>query len=198
MRQPTKDTSRDQGREVLTQLPECELIVLWNRLLLFTKRYYGVDREDLVGEAFLSALQGRRSWNLRKTPFRNLCWIIRSITSNHLLQAKRFVPLEESDHSSLPGLVAEATLQDQSLVDACERCVIDESFHSRLRNLLHDDPLVHRIVDYLIETPLWKPMQIARELGVTPGEIYQAGRRLKRKLKNLKLKNLKPEEGEAL
>jgi hypothetical protein len=133
----------------------------------------------------LAVIEGRRSWDLKRGPFYNLCSIIRSVTSNQLAKDKKYISLGSDDNVSL---TAHATPSTQPLnpshVEAYERRDSDEKFCSRLQKTLQGDDLSLLVAKHLIEDdPEWKPKKIARALGEETKEINNTRRRLQRKLR---------------
>lgn len=178
------DRGKD-GREVLSSLTDQQWVDLWNRLKLFTRRYFNLDGEDLIVEAIIAVMEGRRRWNLEKPPFDNFCWIIRGIAFNEITREKKSVPLAcvtettaDCDPPSMPPSLPSQT-------EIYERQENDRNFSERLRQPLQDDSLSNRVVDYLIDDPAWKPKKIAKALGEEIKEINNTRKRLLRKLRGL-------------
>jgi len=174
------------GQKVLLSLTEEQWLDLLDRLTLFTNsHYFGIDGRDSIQEAILAVMAGRRSWDVQKTPFHNLCLIIRSVTSNQLAKDKKFVPLD--DKTEIPAfdipLIPPLNL---SHTEAYEQHQCDENFRSWLRKSLDGDEMSRRVADYLIEDNSGcKTGKIAEALGEEKKEVNNARRRLMRKLRVL-------------
>ena len=174
------------GREVLIRLSDQEWKDLIDRLRLFVNSYYyNLDADDLIMEGIEAVMAGRRSWNSTKPAFHNFCSILRSIASNQLEKEKRFTPLSlntETSRTNDAPLVLPATPPH---AETYEQREADENFRSRLEQSLQDDSLSLRIADYLIDNPMAKPEKVAEDLGEGKRKIYNARKRLLRKLKGL-------------
>lgn len=173
------------GREVLVSLSDQEWKDLVDRLRLFINSYYyNLDADDLIMDAVEAVMAGRRSWNATKPAFHNFCSIIRSVASNHLEKEKRFTPLP-IDTETFTTNNAPFVLSIPPHAETYEQRETDENFRSRLEQSLQDDSLSLRLADYLIANPTAKPEKVAEDLGEGKGKIYNARKRLLRKLKEL-------------
>ncbi|HEY0380464.1 MAG TPA: hypothetical protein VGC87_26360 [Pyrinomonadaceae bacterium] len=178
---------RASGATILKSLSEDEWIDLLNRLKLFVAgHYYGpLDRDDLPMEAITEVLENRRTWNPDFPPFQNLCWIIRSIAANQLEKERRIVPLyphargADSTPTSNPAPAYPSPAED---FEASET-------HRRISDLLQQaaggNNLFSRIISLALKKDRWKPKEIADELKVSEPEVYNARRRIRRKLRKL-------------
>lgn len=181
-------TGQVGGAAVLRSLKEEELIDLYDRLRVFaSERYYGrLSADDLVMQAFADVLAHKRKWNKDYPPFDNLCWIVRSIASNQLDKEKRLSPLTQ-DTESHPGLtLSSAQPSAAELYEADER---QRGLRKLLRSAVSDDGLLRRLVALFMEWEVWKPKEMAAELDVREQEIYEAKRRIRRRLVRLRKKS---------
>jgi len=188
---PDKDVraaaERSDGAAVLRGLDDAALISLLNRLTLFAARRYDgrLNAEELAMQAVADVLAGvRRSWDTDYPPFNNLCWIVRSIASNQLQKEKRLLPFE-------PDAEACAARPAPSQPPVSELYETDETRRG-LRDLLRraaDDDLSRRVVETALEEDRWKPKELAAALNVGEADIYEARRRIGRRLGKL-LKSL--------
>ena len=174
------------GRQVLQKLTEEQWLDLLDRLTLFINSYYfDVDCKDSIQEAILAVIDGRRSWDLNKTPFNNLCLIIRSITSNQLAKDRRFTCLDPDVENPTCDTAAMRPL-NLSHTELYERRESDENFMTRLHESLQGDDLSVRVTNHLLEDDTrWKPQKIAEHLGEPVRAINNARKRLRRRLKAL-------------
>jgi len=176
------------GAAVLRGLKEKELVVLYDKLRVFaSERYYGrLSADDLVMQAFADVLAHKRTWNENYPPFDNLCWIVRSIASNQLDKEKRLSPLE-LDTESGPGLtLPSAQPSAAELYEADER---QRGLIKLLLSAVGDDSLLRRLVALFMDWEVWRPQEMATELNVGEQEIYEAKRRIQRRLVRLRKKS---------
>ena len=167
---------KGNGREILGSLSDQDWKDLMDRLKLFVKsRYYNIDAEDLIIEAIVAVIAGRRCWDPTKPPFHNFCSIIRSVASNQLEKESRFTPFDAP--LSLPSI--------PSYAEKYEQLENDEIFRSQLKESLQDDTESLHLADCIIDNPAVKPEKIAENLGEEKKKIYNARKRLRRKLKAL-------------
>jgi DNA-directed RNA polymerase specialized sigma24 family protein len=133
-----------------------------------------VQDDDLIAQAFEDVMEGRRkSWSLDQSPFSNLCLIVRSLASNELKRRKKDAPIEAVQNS--PSV---SHSQVQILEDREQHQVLT----SRLKKAAEGDPLLEGILCYVIPDRRCKTSEIAAALGVSPREIHNARKRLRRKL----------------
>lgn len=174
------------GREILSSLSDQDWKDLIDRLKLFFKSYYyNVDVEDLIMDAVTAVIAGKRRWDPTTPPFHNFCSIIRSVASNKLEKEKRFTSLTPDNETSRTHDVPLNLPSIPSHAEAYEQRENDEVFRSRLEESLKDDALALHLADSLIDDPEVKPEQIAEDLGEEKKKVYNARKRLFRKLKAL-------------
>ena len=174
------------GRDVLRSLTEEQWLDLLNDLKLFDRRVNSVtDRRDLVQEAILAVLEGRRSWDLKKTPFHNLCLILKSVSSNERAKDSKYAPLDPEVEQPARDAAVNPSL-NLSSIECYEERESEQNFLARLYASLQGDGLSIRVVKQLIDDGQeWKPQIIAARLGKTVREINNLRKRLRRKLKAL-------------
>src|SRR5689334_1349346 len=69
----------------------------WKRYRSLRDRL-GVDLDDVVHQALVDTLEGKRHWPKEKVSlFYFLCWVVRSIIYHRLEQGKRNIPLDSID-----------------------------------------------------------------------------------------------------
>lgn len=140
--------------------------------------------EDLVQEAVLRTLHGKRSWNKKEVDFiGHVIGVIKSLTSH--LGEKDADPTLESDltrnnedgnPSSLISTASAATPDAHRVVHGKERVKgIEEYFK--------DDPLILLIIGGLSEG--MAVLEIAAALDVTENDIESAIRKIRRHRKNI-------------
>lgn len=163
---------------------------VWNRLRYFTYLYYywlpsrvsGVDLDDVVQEACLAALAGkrRRPPNIELLKFLNN--VVRSKVS-HLPKGEQKITSIEDTPLALTATSGEfpqpVRLEEKARQDAYRQMC------ERLRELVSCDKDLLRIVDLLLANPDFKPRDIVRELNMTASELRNAQKRLSRRAKKL-------------
>jgi DNA-directed RNA polymerase specialized sigma24 family protein len=178
------------GATVLRSLKEEELTDLINRLRLFAVgRYHGrLNADDLAMQAVADVFAGHRNWNADYPPFYNLCWIVRSIASNQLRKERRLrsydIDVETGFGQSLISQPVAPPPSETYETDETQR-----GLRALISRALGDDGLLHRLVALFDEREVWKPQEMATELNVGESEIYQAKRRLRRRLGKLRIKS---------
>lgn len=161
-----------------------------NRLKHYTYIHYywlpmkvrGADLDDLVSEAIVDTLRGRRI----RPPDVNLVTFLTHVVDSkvsHLLdKEKKVVPLEDV---SPARLVTPVDSPYAIRPEEKERQEVSQRICERLRKLVDGDEDLRRIVDVRLAKPELKARQIARELGMTPDELRNALKRLSRRAKEL-------------
>jgi DNA-directed RNA polymerase specialized sigma24 family protein len=172
------------GATVLRGLTEDELLELLNKLRLFAaRRYYGqLNVDDLAMQGITDTLAGKRSWDVNYTPLQNLCWIVRSIASNQL-QKEGGLPvydLSAADNSS-PSLL-NTHLSPAEIYEADET---QRNLGERIRRAIGGDNLLGRMVAFVLEQQTWKPKELAAKLNISEPAVYNAKRRIQRRLGTL-------------
>lgn len=177
-----------KGAAVLRGLTEEELLDLYERLRLFaSERYFGrLNADDIIMQAFTDVFAHKRKWNEDYPPLDNLCWIVRSIASNQLNKEKRLSPLEQETESGLGLSLPSDQPSAAELYEADEQ---RRGVHRLLRSAVGDDSLLRRLVALFMEWEVWKPKEMASELNVREQEIYEAKRRIRRRLAKLLIKS---------
>jgi DNA-directed RNA polymerase specialized sigma24 family protein len=176
---------KNHGREVLLSLTEKQWFDLLDRLLLFaSSHYFRIDGRDPIQDAILAVIEGRRSWDLERSPFHNLCSIIRSVTSNQLAKDKKYISLNSAAETPETCPIPQTQPLNPSQVETYERRESDEKFCARLQKSLQGDDLSLRVASHLIENdPEWRPGKIAKALGEETKDINNTRKRLQRKLR---------------
>src|ERR1044072_3974257 len=174
------------GAAILRSLSEGDLIDLLDRIRLFAaKRYYGaLNCDDLAMQALTEVLAGKRSWNSSFTPFQNLCWIIRSIAANQLEKESRTISIDSDakhfdvdlSHIINPESAEHSPVNDYETDEARKK--IGDLFYKATNK----DNLLGRIVDFTLSVGRWKPKEIAAELNISEPKVYNARRRIRRRL----------------
>ena len=157
------------------------------RLLLVARRYYNQalrsfpgapEPRDLVQQAIADLLGGQRTLPPDVPVFNTLCGIIRSQASNFVARQQ---PVGAGDH---PAGTRHRPLDPKTRAapSAPDMTVEEKLFRKKVLALIGDRPLDRRIVDLLLKDPALKPADLAALLDVPIREIYNAKRRLRRKL----------------
>lgn len=184
MQNKSESIEHKEGGLVLGGLTDQDWKDLIDRLKLFVNSYYfNVDAEDLIMEAIEAVLSGRRHWNQTKPAFHNFCSIIRSVASNRFEKEKRFTPLVLDTETPTTHDARLVLPSAPSHAETYEQRENDENFRAQLERSLQGDTLSLRLADYLIDNPTAKPEMVAEDLGEGKRKIYNARKRLLRKLK---------------
>lgn len=174
---------------------------IWKRLRRFAHKYYywlparvrGVDLDDLVQEAILDTISGKRHLPPDVELVTFLCQVIRGKAYN-LLKKKEssVVSLEEETPQRHLFLYAGARFMEY-VKEADNRDVTQRLLH-KLREFVNDDELESRILDQWLAQPDMKPNEMVKELEVSIVEIRKAQKRLGRKAKKLaeEWRNVRP------
>jgi DNA-directed RNA polymerase specialized sigma24 family protein len=79
----------------------------------------------------------------------------------------------------------EAAITDRSY-DAPDEILLNEELRDRIRELVADDDVLERMVEILFDDPTCSAADLADQLETTIPEIYNARKRLRRRLKTLR------------
>jgi DNA-directed RNA polymerase specialized sigma24 family protein len=147
--------------------------------------------EDLLQEALVAILSGRRKWKKNKVDFMGLVFgVMKSLASSQdqSLQTKdRHVVLERElaarDEDDAEGFVENHGNADMSpeaaLVEAEQQAQRDDILMT-LRAKFTEDDLAGRILDKMIERQGFMPADIRKALDVSDREFWSAHRRVTR------------------
>lgn len=182
-------------------ITEKEWAQLLQKLRLHTWRRYrslsewlGLDLDDVVHQALVDTLSGKRRWPREEVDlFHFLCEVVRSLVSHRLEQEKRNVPLEsigqraadDSELASVEAMIG-GSIGEYLRYESIYNRLVYDSLIERMRELVKDDQELIDIVGLWSTDPSLKPSEIARELGVSIGEIRNAQKRLRRRLRGLR------------
>ncbi len=164
---------------------------LWKRLRYFTYSHYawlpakisgGLDLDDLIQDAIVDAVTGKRQWPTDVKLVTFLCQVIRSKVS-HMLEKEsnrqKFVE-EISDPASRSH--PQHVLKPE---DAHQQLCYNE-LCNKLRELVQGDKTLEHIIELRILDPELKPSEIACMLERPIEDIRIAQKRLSRKLWKLR------------
>ena len=186
----------------LESITETQWAQILQKLRLHTWRRYrslserlGLDLDDVVHQALVDTLDGKRSWpNEEVDLFYFLCEVVRSIISHRLEREKRNVPFEnlesrgsvdDSDLASVEAMIGGSIGEYLRYESIYNRLVYDRLIE-QMYELVKDDQELINIVGLWSTDPNLKPSELAEELGVSIGEIRNAQKRLRRRLKVLR------------
>ena len=124
------------------------------------------EPEDLVQDAIADLMSGQRTWPSELPLNVVLYGIIRSRVSN-FLKKHRALGLEDPGQLLDPAVAAEIPL---------------DLLKGEIKNLVQDDSELKRIIDYMLEDPLLNPRDLANLMECPVARIYNAKKRLERKL----------------
>lgn len=176
-------------REAVGSLTDTDLARLgsyaWWRVQAIGKAARGNKREDLLQEAIVRTLDGRRTWNRSAVDFiGHLIGVMRSIASEWVesLEAERHEePLLESELVGNPDGTAVNPFQSAILpAPGFEKTLEAKDSVSAIRDFFRDDPEVLEIMEGLAAE--LKGPEICEILGITRTAYETVMRRLRRGL----------------
>ena len=155
----------------------------------------GISPVDLAAEAIELFLEGKRKWNQEKVPdFRRFLRGIIDSRVSHLVEeaenrATREAPVTAAAHagsSSLETLIPARGLDGWSPAEVFENEEWKEKFHALVAKEIDEDPLLHGLIQCFGAG--LTPAEAAEMLEVEVNEIYNARKRLARKLNKVEAK----------
>jgi len=177
------------GSKVLSELTENELFDLFRQLTEFVRRrcknHREIDPRDVVQKAFVRVRSGRRRhWNTLYTPFENMCFVVKDILYHE--RDHQMDQLEENwEQNVSSSLISNKVTPLDILLANCELKEQSERYRSRemlINSAIADDPLLQRLWSAVKNIDRWDTKQLAAELGVDETKVYQATRKLKRRV----------------
>lgn len=184
-------------------------IEFWQKLRLFTfKRYawlkvsLGVDLEDIVNEAVADVLNGTRVWSRRvegpssslniqeqlaTSFFGFLCGVVQSKISHLIEKAKKQEGLFVGFDSHLTNNERYEALVSSAGQTRIEDRIEFSQLTKRMEELVSGDEAAVRIVRSLSVLPDLTPQEIAEKTDLNIHDIYNALKRIRRRLKNKEL-----------
>jgi RNA polymerase sigma factor (sigma-70 family) len=188
------ETNPEMGRCLkdisLSDISDKEWKEIWQKLRVFVQRKYGnlgklvgLDLDDIVQQAILDTLEGRRTWpptDKDVSIFVFLTWVIRSNISNILNKAESNVLVWPSDQISIPEDYHPGTSQSK----LPEQQAISKELLEKVHETVGDDEFLMKVLEKLMLN--FKPKQIAEELGVDIVEVRKAQKRLNKRIKKLR------------
>src|ERR1043165_6643337 len=166
---------------------------LWKRLRYFTYSHYqwlpskvggGIDLDDLIQDAIVDAVTGKRKWPPCVKPITFLCQVIRSKVS-HMLE-KENLRLKSLEETSTPALKAYTDSPYLIQAEDIQEQISYKELCNKIRELVSEDNLLIKIVELWISDPNLKPSEITHILGISIEETRNAQKRLSRKLLKLR------------
>lgn len=179
IREPAMEVPVAEIKELFESFSADQWASIDKRLTRFFYRYYGseprLDRNDLIQGAKSALLEGRRHWRPEKvTLVKCLCSAMRSIASHILEKEKR-------QHTRPLGDSAEVEFSKRDDLAAYHEVCDD------LRHLTSGDPVLSRMIEFLIDDPEMKPRNMVESMADLPHkELGNAYRRLNRLIDRLK------------
>jgi RNA polymerase sigma factor (sigma-70 family) len=174
----------------LKDISEWEWTQIWQKLRIFIRRKYGylekqsgLDLDDIVQQAILDTLEGKRTWppkNKDVSIVTFLCWVIRSNITNYLNKAENKVLAWPSDRKSITEDDHPRTQQSE----LPDQLAISEELLERVRETIGDDEFLMKVWEKLMLN--YKPKQIAEDLGVDVLEVRNAQKRLNTRIEKLR------------
>ena len=186
----------------LESITEEQWTHILQKLRLHTWRRYGslrdrlgLDLDDVVHQALVDTLEGKRRWPKEEVDlFYFLCSVVKSIISHRLEQEKRKVSIEgiESNYSKEDSDLASVEAMSSGYIgeylryESIYNRLVYDLLIERMYELVKDDQELINIVDLWSKDPSLKPSELAEVLGLSIGEIRNAQKRLRRRLKDLR------------
>ena len=183
---PTEPTlaTREQVERALAALTDFQLVRL-QRIAEFRHRSLGTrgagrNESDLLSDAIIATLEGRRKWKTNVDFMTFLKGVIRSLASH--IRAGR--PADAFDDIAARPVNEEDETEDivellptQAPIDP-ERQLRARDLDKEVRERFKDDPLVLLVYEAFLEK--MKPGEIQSHLGVSEKEYNAAAKRLRR------------------
>ena len=184
------------GLEALNSLSEEEMLDLYNRLRFYARFMYGwfrTDFDDIVQEAIVAALSGRRNWTVKDDlpipPLQFIKGIIRSNISHEFDKKYTEVLLEDNEERGLneiwDWIITKKSGGWRSPEDAAN---IEATYHILCRDILHmvsDDSDLTDLVKALIDTPDATLKDLAERLDMSITGTHRALKKLRERILNL-------------
>lgn len=154
----------------------------------------GLDLDDVVHQALVDTLEGKRHWPKEDVDlFYFLCEVVRSLISHRVEQEKRNVPLEsigpraaeESELASVEAMIG-GSIGEYLRYESIYNRLVYERLIERMYELVGDDEELINIVGLWSKDPSLKPGELAKAMGLSIGEIRNAQKRLRRRLGELR------------
>lgn len=194
--------SRAQDLKSATEETALEII---NKAMFYANKRFkwveqkipGVDLRDIVHESYIDVLQGVRSGPSELPVVVLVCNTVKSKVS-HLWdkERRRLVQkeLQEGDYDDHANtqveLITDQLREAQRyMVQTAGRSDEQMIYNELCKIILEkvgDDKTLAGIVELYFTDPDMKPQDIAKKLCLTPKDVYQALRRLRRRLQDLK------------
>jgi len=197
--QSSQKAGHTPGLTPVERLEDTDLADLVARLLVVAKGMYRYQLRsyrsapkprDLVQQAITDVLDGTRSWPLHVDAYTMLCGVMRSHVSNF---ASRQRPVghsrkkrragEGTRHVSIENSPEVSTSQDFARTPDAQ--LLDEELQDHIRHLVAGDDELEQMVEVLFGDPECSAADLADELGITVREVYNARKRLRRRLETL-------------
>ena len=181
-----KSNGLTSHQEELSCLSEEEWSELWLRLRHYTNRHFphlkasGIDTEDIIHEAILNVLEGKRNCSEDVPLVVFICGVIKSKASHVYRRAKLHSALIEQ------GKVDWVMSPDErpQKLDTQRELEI-KSFWRRLNEKVAIDPVLKVILSAFSSNPYVKPSEVAADSGLDISEIKNGRKRLARKARKL-------------
>jgi hypothetical protein len=162
-------------------------ILVLTRAEMYKKRSYGLYPlswkipEDYVNEAIALFLVGKRVWKHKEVPFLHfLHGSVTSLISHDVEKSYKYLTrVRSSDEESIRQELSTSPR-------AVEEDVVTEELLKQLRKVLEEDFVCIAIVELVITSGVSKPRELAEELEVPISEIYNAKKRFRRILLEVK------------
>ena len=149
-------------------------------LLLYLGKAKGRDEQDLLQEAIVATLEGRRTWNADRNLVEHLTGVMSSISSAWGQERRETHYEEESAQSSTEGSPSSTENILPPVTIDPERIVQARQSLKRVQDLFSGDQLALEVVS--LRGQGFSAREIQQELSISPAEFDAASRRVRRTL----------------
>ncbi len=144
---------------------------------------------DLINEAVMQVLRGRRTWNPDVDFVVFVKLTMKSIASNEWKKARR----NESMHDEAEGDDGNRAPKRQFAEedDPLQLALDEQAAEARVYELLEaaeGDDVLTRVVDAYLQDGCEQPRHVATRLGMSVKDVYQAQRKLERRVTSMRKK----------
>lgn len=151
------------------------------------------EPRDLVQQAIVDVLDERRRWPPQVDAYGMLCGVMWSRATNFVARQRpvgrtrsRRRAGEGSRHADLNEHRSGRAADAHSPFTTPDAALMSEELRTRIRELVAGDDELERMVDLLLEDPRYSAADLADRLGTSVRTIYNARKRLRRRLDPLR------------
>jgi len=138
---------------------------------------------DLINEAVMRILNGKREWDeaLDFVPF--MRWTMRSVASAEWKKASRHVPLDAETENPDGSRSPKRQFADQ--IEPWEAALDEAEAEEMVYEIMQaaeGDPVLEKVVNAYLEDACERPRHVAKRLGLPEKDVYQAQRKIERRV----------------